>query len=1215
MILVSPSVRVWVWVIGLCVLVGEEISGAATPPAGIRLNEILASNQTGSRDDRGESSDWVELLNAGSKFVSLEGYRLTDDLSDLDKWGFSGQRVPAGGRLLIWMSGKEKGGDASDQSRSVAAAMPLGEVLIESGAQWKYLVQDPTEQAEIPARIPAGWTEIRFDDQAFRKGRAGLGYGDDDDATGLPPGTTVVLMRHEFVLPSRPASNSLILEMDYDDGFIAYLNGQRVAAANAPAEVTNFSAVSQGGHDAGVPERFDLSAHAGRLQAGKNVLALVGLNISASSSDLSCHPKLGLLPVVSHANFTLEKGGGALYLVAPDGTVTDQVLYPKQITDQSMGRSSANDDEWRYFLNPTPGIANGVGRLQSKPLEAPWFTPEAGAFDDEISVVARAVLPTGKVIRYTLDGTEPSGQSPVYRSPIQLGKTARLRAAVFDGSERCSAIESGTYLVGDRPELPVLAISMTTPNFHDVQLRPNVSGHAGERPGFLEYFDASGKRIMATGFGLRLHGGSSRGGGLQTKKSYRTYFRKRYGEGRLGGDIIPEAEVEDFDKLVLRASANDKATHGSSIRDQVVRDVHADMGGLVARGSWAVLQINSKHRGVYNITERLDEEFLGSHLGPGKYDVIKTGETLLSGTREGWDELREFVSSNDFSDDENYEELSRRVDLQNLTAYMAVNMCLLNFDWPNNNWYAARRVPDGKWIFLCWDAEWGLGYRHPGFGDAHYGIDMDPYAFMDSGGGYGGSLIRLIFLAVLDNPKYVAYYRRAVREYLDGPLSTENILRHVHRHRDAIAQDLAVEYRERGQSLNRWHEQIREVELFARNSPIYFEKHTDEYFSFRNSPGSNGRLGLIEGRDGRRHVIYRQADGRLGELSSTADGEDWTRSVIRVDGEFALAEGRPFVYSLKPGNRRILYRSQDGHLHELSAPGVGDEGLWGKRDLTSQLQLPIASGDPTAVVAKGALHIAYVDQSSRPWEVWLEPNGLWRSHPLPTSPRPASDVTIAAAASGLYVAYRTMFNVPCVQTVPWEAVSNGQRPWRHRLTQRVPCKGQPVGSDAGGTWRIIFRPIPDWPLREPFIFHWDNGRGYHEYSGSCDGLMQGMAARQRFQALELIGEPSTEAASDPIALADASGDQHFLAYVDAVGHLQEAHWIKPIGADSGQGEWRLTDLTKSAGAPLAEGEPAGLVSMSTSGRYYVYRGRDGNIHELNFDGRWGHRNLSAVVVD
>ena len=1213
MITVFPSVGIWVWAIGLCALVGEKISGAAAPPVGIRLNEILASNQTGIRDDRGESSDWVELFNAGSKAVSLEGYRLTDDLSNPDKWTFSEQRIPAGGHLLVWMSGKKKEAEVLDSSHSWLMAMPLVDALIDSGAQWKYLVQDTTEQGEGQVRIPSSWMKMEFDDQTFRTGRAGVGYGDEDDATQLPPGTTVVLMRHEFFLPSRPVSNGLMLEVDYDDGFIAYLNGQRVASANAPAEVRDFGAVSRGGHDAGIPERFDLSAHAGLLQAGKNVLAVVGLNISATSSDLSCHPKLALLPMVSHVNFTLEKGGGTLFLVAPGGMIADQMLYPKQIADQSMGRSSVNHNEWRYFLNATPGIANGVGRLQTKPLDAPWFNPAPGVFDDEISVVARAILPAGKVIRYTLDGTEPSEQSAVYQRPIQLTKTVLLRAAIFDGKERCSEIESGTFLVGERPELPVLAISMTTPNFHDVHLRPNVFGHAGERPGFLEYFDDSGKRVLMTGFGLRLHGGSSRGGGLQTKKSYRAYFRKRYGDGRLGGSIIPQAEVEDFDKLVLRASANDKATHGSSIRDQVVRDVHADMGGLAAKGSWAVLMINSEHRGVYNITERLDEEFLASHLGPGEYDVIKTGETILSGTREGWDELREFVSSNDFSDDANYEELARRVDLENLTAYMAVNMCLLNFDWPNNNWYAARRVPDGKWIFLCWDAEWGLGYRHPGFGDAHYGIDMDPYAFMDSGGGYGGSLIRLIFLAALDNPEYVAYYRRAVRQYLEGPLSTENILRHVHRHRDAIAEDLAVEYRNRGQGLDRWHEQIRQVELFARNCPAYFEKHTNEYFSFRNTPGSNSRLGMIEAKGGKRYVVFRRADGRLGELASSADVDDWTQSVIRVEGTFPLAAGRPFVYSLEPGGRRILYRGQAGHLHELSASTEG--GLWNKKDLTAQLQLPIASSDPTAVVAKGTLRIAYVDENSRPWELWLESNGVWRSHPLPTSPRPASDVTITAASSGLYVAYRTMFNVPCVQTVPWEAVQEGRRPWTHRLTQRVPCIGQPVGSDAGGTWRIIFRPISNWPLREPFIFHWDNGRGYREYSGSCDGLMQGTEAQHRFQALELIGEPNTAAASNPIALSDASGDEHFLSYVDEIGHLQEAHWIEPTGTDSGKGQWRLTDLTKLVGAPPAEGEPAGLISSWTSGRYYVYRGRDGHIHELSFDGRWGHCNLSVSAVD
>ena len=85
----------------------------------------------------------------------------------------------------------------------------------------------------------------------------------------------------------------------------------------------------------------------------------------------------------------------------------------------------------------------------------------------------------------------------------------------------------------------------------------------------------------------------------------------------------------------------------------------------------------------------------------------------------------------------------------------------------------------------------GLGYRHPIWRCA-LRDDMDPYAFMDSVAGTG-CLIRLIFLAALIT-RYVAYYRRAVRQYLDGPLSTE-IPRYVHRHWDALVKDLAVEYR------------------------------------------------------------------------------------------------------------------------------------------------------------------------------------------------------------------------------------------------------------------------------------------------------------------------------------------------------------------------------------------------------------------------------------
>jgi hypothetical protein len=1171
------------------------------------------------RDDEGKSSDWVEIHNSSSRDLQLAGYRLTDDLDNLDKWIFPDHRVSADSHFLVWMSGRSRQSLAPAMLRSSETTFLFETTLIDQGADWRYLSHRPSgTDASLPGKPPENWTAVEFDDPDFAVGRAGFGYGDEDDETELISGTTVVLLRHEFVLKTHSASESLVLEVDYDDGFVAYLNGKRVLTVNAPSESLSFNSVAIDSHDAGVPERFDLSAHVGLLRSGKNVFAIAGLNISRDSSDLSLHPTLGTLPHACHANFRLKKKGGALFLVAPDGKVVDQVEYSNQVSDQSLGRSAADQANWGYFLTPTPGSAN-IGLQQTQPIRLRLsLVPEVGAFEENIEVHIHGESSAEVDIRYTRDGTDPNESSDLYRGPIKLVDTTLVRAAAFAGKERAGSIVSGTYLVGQRPMLPILAITMKPAAFNEVHLRINATGHGSERPAFMEFFDQAGRRIVATGFGLRLHGGAGRNGSLNTKKSYRAYFRKAYGDGRLDSRIIPEARVENFDKIVLRASSNDRATHGSSIRDQVIRDLHADMGALASRGSWCVLLINSTRRGVYNLTERMDEEFLASHLGPAEYDVMKTGESVLSGSREDWDDLRHFVTTTDFSDDANFEKLSDRVDIANLTSYVIVNMCLQNFDWPHNNWYAARRVPDGKWIFLCWDSEWGLGYRHPGLGDAPYGIDVDPYAFMDSGGAYGNSLIRKLFLALIDNPGYCEYYQKEVRRYLSGPLSTENMMRHIRRHRDAIAHEIEIEYRARGKNTEGWYKQIEEVEYFARKCPGYFQKYTDEYFSYRSSPNDEDRLAMIEDPDGRLHVIYRGTNGPLRELASSTDGNVWADEVIRIPATAPLPAGSPAVYSLTPGNLRILYRGKKGHLHELSFPeNITESGVWQHTDLTSLLQQPPAICDPSVVVVEGVPHIVYVDEKSRLREFWLD--RVWRHHSLPAVPRPASDAVISVTPGALHVTYRTMYGVPCCQTLSLVAASEGRRYWTHRLTQRIPSEGQPIGLNTGGKWRVIFRPAEKWPVREPFIFHWDGRlrQGYREYNGSRNGLIQAWDQRQRFQHLEPVGKPSIRAAGNPVVLYDAKGDRHYIAYRDTLGHIHEASEMPLVTDDptavSDREIWQIKDVTTLAGAPPAAGEPAGLVSVRNGARNYVYRGREGKLHEIRFDGQWSHRELTAAA--
>lgn len=81
-----------------------------TPPQlpTVFISEFSAANQTIIKDEDGESSDWVEIFNAGTEAVNLQGWRLTDNPQDLAKWQFPNVVVPSGGYLLVFASNKDR---------------------------------------------------------------------------------------------------------------------------------------------------------------------------------------------------------------------------------------------------------------------------------------------------------------------------------------------------------------------------------------------------------------------------------------------------------------------------------------------------------------------------------------------------------------------------------------------------------------------------------------------------------------------------------------------------------------------------------------------------------------------------------------------------------------------------------------------------------------------------------------------------------------------------------------------------------------------------------------------------------------------------------------------------------------------------------------------------------------------------------------------------
>lgn len=157
--------------------------------------------------------------------------------------------------------------------------------LIKRGEKWSYLAgSDPVDS----------WTSPEFPTVGWKVGPAGFGYGDNDDRTVLRDMKNSyqrVYIRREFSVSKLNLNEQLNLVINYDDGFVAYLNGHEVARANVKSG-SGAKAKYVSSHEAEGAETVALKDARRHLRVGRNVLAIEGHNRGAASSDFTLDPYL-----------------------------------------------------------------------------------------------------------------------------------------------------------------------------------------------------------------------------------------------------------------------------------------------------------------------------------------------------------------------------------------------------------------------------------------------------------------------------------------------------------------------------------------------------------------------------------------------------------------------------------------------------------------------------------------------------------------------------------------------------------------------------------------------------------------------------------------------------------------------------------------------------------------------------------------------------------
>jgi hypothetical protein len=716
------------------------------------ISEFLAVNGNGLLDKDHDSSDWIELYNPTGHAIDLDGWYLTDDTDDLEKWEFPPTTIAPGGYLIVFASGKnvrEPGGELHTSfslqaaGESVALVQPDGKTIAHAYVDYPPQLADISyglsgnsttsqietvllpEGADAKALIPANgslgktWTQASFNDSSWPAGKTGVGYDYGNliqlDVAAMQNVNQTVYIRIAFDVADVMRIDKLILRLKYEDGFIAYLNGVEVARDNAPdaASLTWNSGALANRDDSLAVEAvdFDLTANKGVLVKGGNVLAVHALNTTLGSSDLLVLPQLVAIQV------------------------------------QRLDLSKVMEG---YLLRPTPGAANQSSLAQIGPaIRDVTNNPPAPAPGHDLVITARVtqtlaairkvslicrvnwtadnrfIASTGLVMVDDGSGGDAKAHDGIY--------TAVIPAQAYAAGEMVRWYVKAEDAGGNVSRDPLFALPTNSPEYYGTIVQdPSVRTALPLIQWYVQNVSASETRAGARGsiyfdgefydnVVIHIRGGSTSGA---PKKHFKVKFNSGY-----------KFRYNDSSPRVNEINLNSTYSDKAYLRQALAFEAYGWIGCPASESFPVRVERNGDFYGIQILIEEPEEPLL-ERLGMDTHGALyKMYNTFTAGGSaekkarewEGRQDLDDFCNSiNNTSGTTRHNNIFDRVNLALTLDYMAGVVLIHQNDHPHKNHYLYRDSDgSGEWCFMPWDHDltWGRNWTGDSYLDGIYADD------------------------------------------------------------------------------------------------------------------------------------------------------------------------------------------------------------------------------------------------------------------------------------------------------------------------------------------------------------------------------------------------------------------------------------------------------------------------------------------------------------
>ena len=425
----------------------------------------------------------------------------------------------------------------------------------------------------------------------------------------------------------------------------------------------------------------------------------------------------------TNAPFKLDTDGGTIVVADEKGTVIAEQVYLAGMERVSYARQQDGTGEWGLTAQATPGSSNNGVAFAQKQMDAPSVDMPSQLFNGQLNV--QVTIPEGCTLRYTTDGSLPdlTNGSSSSTGRFSVKKTSVYRFRLFADGKLPSPVTSRSYIMRDKDyTLPVIAVVTDNDFLYSTEIGVMAKGPNGrpgngqsdkcnwnmnwERPVNFSYLTADGEMVLNQDVELEMCGGWSR--------AWTPHAFKLKGNKEFGGDknlVYPFFDQKPFIRnrtLQIRNGGNDT---NCRFKDPSLQYIAGSSGIDVDYQSYQPVHefINGEYIGVLNMREPNNKHYVYANYGwdDDAIDQFEmspdSGYVQKCGTAEAFNHLVD-LSAN-AADTDTYAQIRTLLDIDAYANYMAAEMYLGNWDWPQNNVKGFRYRDGGKFRFVLFDLD------------------------------------------------------------------------------------------------------------------------------------------------------------------------------------------------------------------------------------------------------------------------------------------------------------------------------------------------------------------------------------------------------------------------------------------------------------------------------------------------------------------------------